>query len=376
MEVAKLFNGMQVHSSVELVDGQSAIAERQDAASYALDLAVKVRIPTPETDFLKIRALNDHLPDAIFGAQAASSPLRASRFYRDFYRIKIANLQQNLGRIDQLLSRRHFYDCETILELEHPASRRKALFIQAQMDVDTDGSDSDRVATVDASSSTFQPITSYRWPKRTAVPNPFLAGFEAKLRVMEVERDTQANSGERDRQVRDAIGNLRYEIGQVKKNSFLVAELDPYIVLPGFMLAQTSDPFAPKLGDFCVVIFKDQLYPAIFGDVGPNDKIGEASLRLGREINAAASANISPVTDLKVSYLVFPGSALTPPGPPDYAKWTERCAALMTELGGWKGELHKWEDLTKPMQSPSPSPSPTLPSPVATPAVPSPSASP
>ena len=45
-----------------------------------------------------------------------------------------------------------------------------------------------------------------------------------------------------------------------------------------------------EVGDYAVVVFGDQIYPAIVGDVGPNDKVGEASLRIAQQINALATA--------------------------------------------------------------------------------------
>jgi hypothetical protein len=55
------------------------------------------------------------------------------------------------------------------------------------------------------------------------------------------------------------------------------------------------------------------------------------------------------VSDLKVSYVVFPGSRNPERGPPDYKQWRERCEELLEEIGGL-GEgyaLHEWQDLLK-----------------------------
>ena len=65
-----------------------------------------------------------------------------------------------------------------------------------------------------------------------------------------------------------------------------------------------------------------------------------------------------PVSDLKVSYLIFPGSAEPEAGPPDYEKLTDRCRELLNEIGGMgKGfKLHQWEDLLAPKPPPAPKP--------------------
>ena len=173
-----------------------------------------------------------------------------------------------------------------MLQLQHPATKRRALLIQSDMDVDSDGSDSDRVPEVDGRSATFQPFTNYKWPKKTAVPNPFLAPREEKLKGLETDLAAAADP-QRKEQLRKLIKDARYDIADLKAHSFLIAAADPYVVLPGSLIAQNGQPFAPHVGDFCVVIWKDELYPAIVGDIGPSVKIGEASLRIAKEINAS-----------------------------------------------------------------------------------------
>jgi hypothetical protein len=125
------------------------------------------------------------------------------------------------------------------------------------------------------------------------------------------------------------------------------------------------------VGDYAVVVFGDRIYPAIVGDVGPNDKVGEASLRIAQQINALATPYSRPVSDLKVTYLIFPGTADMPFGPPDLEKIQTRCEKLIQEIGGATVPLHHWADL---IPTPTPTPSPT---PVSSPSVtPSPNESP
>jgi hypothetical protein len=69
-------------------------------------------------------------------------------------------------------------------------------------------------------------------------------------------------------------------------------------------------------------------------------------LRIAKEINEKATPYVRPESDLKISYLIFTGSADKPFGPPDYARWHQRCSELLAEMGG-VGEgygLHHWED--------------------------------
>jgi hypothetical protein len=119
-----------------------------------------------------------------------------------------------------------------------------------------------------------------------------------------------------------------------------------------------------KLGDCALVIFGESIYPALVGDVGPNDKVGEASLRIAKQINALSTPYNRPVSDLKVTYLIFPGTADKSVGPPDLDKLQAQCEALVKEIGGATVALHHWENIIPPSPTPSPtstaSPSPSV----------------
>ncbi len=98
------------------------------------------------------------------------TPDSVSPFFKELYETKLKNLREDLGRLDQLLSRHNFYDCQTVLQLRHPETKRRAVLLQADMDVDADGSDADRLPAGSGTSPNFQPVTSYRWPKKSAIP--------------------------------------------------------------------------------------------------------------------------------------------------------------------------------------------------------------
>jgi hypothetical protein len=357
METSRMFNGLKVNATVEADYGHpstSATADREEPGSYTLELIVKVRVPKASISLAALTALNDHLPSVLPGLESMLPTATVADFFDEMYRRKVTTIQRDLVRLDQLLSRHNFYDCETILNLQHPKIGRRAVFFQADMDVVTDGSDGDRVAAVDSSSLFFQPTTSYRWPKKTATPNPFLAGRVQKVKQAEQEL-AKAAPGSKAQELKATLARLKAEEEDLRKNSFLIASADPFIVLPGPLLAGKG-PFAPKIGDYCVVVYQDKLYPAIVGDAGPSYKIGEASLRICKALNAAASGLNRPVNDLKVTYLVFPGSGDKPWDAPNLEKWQNRCAELLNEVGGFQGELFVWEDLTKPAPTPTPSP--------------------
>lgn len=364
LDTAKLWSGITVHAEVDPTPGGAASAERSDPLSYVLDLKLNVRVPTPNRTMEELAAVTPELPKLLpeLAKTLGASPV--SPLFQELYDLKVRTLREDLVRLDQLLSRHNFYDCQTILRLQHPETKRQAILLQAEMDVDADGSDSDRMPGIDGSSANFKPFTSYRWKKKTAQLNTFLPLAEAKLRRYETEFAQKGLTMERNRDLRIGIQRMRAEVDSLKRFSFLIASTDPYIVLPGIF---SNAPDAGKVGDYAVVICGNAIYPALVGDVGPRDKVGEASLRISKEINPGSSAYSRPVSDLKVSYLIFPGTADTPFGPPDLEKIRARCEKLVQEMGGSSVPLHQWANL---IPTPTPTPSPT-----STPS-PTPSASP
>jgi hypothetical protein len=128
------------------------------------------------------------------------------------------------------------------------------------------------------------------------------------------------------------------------------------------------------VGDYAVVIHGGEIYPSIVGDGGPTFKVGEGSLRFARELNPKASSYSRPVSDLKVSYLVFPGSREAERGPPDFEKWRQRCHELLGEIGGLGDgyALHQWQDTLPKPTPPAPVPAITPPPPTSDAAAPAP----
>jgi hypothetical protein len=362
LDTGKLFNGITLHSTVEPSPGADATTERVDPESYVLDLKLRARVPTPNKTIDELAKVSPQLPTLLPGLASTFPPEPVSPLFTELYNTKVRILRENLVRLDLLLSRHNFFDCQTVLQLQHPQSHRKALLLQADMDVDADGSDADRMPIGTGAPTNFKPFTSYRWSKKTSAPNPYLGATEERLKQAQDELGLSTTTPERKRDLRSAIGQLRTEVGTLKKFSFLIGATDPYIVIPS---AFTHGRDATKAGDYALVIFGNAIYPAIVGDIGPNDKVGEASLRIAKEINALATPYNRPVSDLKVTYLIFPGTADTPFGPPDLDKIQERCQKFVDEIGGATVPLHHWENIIPPPPTPTPSPTPQ-PTPAAT----------
>jgi hypothetical protein len=371
LDTGKLFNGITLHSTVETIPGADAATERTQPDSYALDLRLQARVPSANKTIEELAKINPHLPTLLPGLASMLPADPVSPLYSQLYDSKVRMLRQNLARLDLLLSRHNFFDCQTVLQMQHPQTHRKALLLQAEMDVDADGSDADRMPVGTGAPANFKPSTSYRWPKKTAAPNPYLAATEERLKRAEDEYALATTTPARKRELGNAVAELRAEVATLKKYSFLIGATDPFIVVPG-AFTHGGDPVKP--GDYALVVFGDSIYPAIVGDVGPNDKVGEASLRIAKQINTLSTPYNRPVSDLKVTYIMFPGTAEKSVGPPDLEKLQARCEALVTEIGGATVPLYHWENIIPPSPSPSPTPSPS-PSPSGTPSTPSPTGS-
>jgi Fungal chitosanase of glycosyl hydrolase group 75 len=104
----------------------------------------------------------------------------------------------------------------------------------------------------------------------------------------------------------------------------LPSEAVPYIVLP-MLKPHSNAAFDPAVavGDVAVVIFKDKIAAAICGDLGPFDKIGEASIRVHETLQQQGCPDPCAQRDAKgfckrarnasveqdVLFFVFPDSA-------------------------------------------------------------------
>lgn len=376
-DVRQMRSGIPFITDIDIQQGGVASKERVDEKSYTVRYQLQMKIPTAAKTIEELEVLNPELSAMLPGMPAHLVEAKVSRWYPMLYENKATRIRKQAHTLNELLTKHNLYDCETILEFE-AANERKVLLMQAEMDVVSDGSDGDRLAEMPdeiVDSTHYQPFTSYGWPKETKTPNPMVAGWNKRVAAARVELKDPGTTAERKAWLKDRIDYLDRGIQDMKSRSFLIAEYDPFIVMP-INLITSPISHAPKVGDYAVVIYAKKIYPVIVGDGGPTFKVGEASLRVARELNPKASPYSRPVSDLNVTYIVFPGSRDEKKGPPDYAKWRERCAELLLDLGGLgQGyELHLWEDLLpKPEPVPEAVP-PTVPLPDPASAAPAPAA--
>lgn len=336
-DIAKTSMGFDFKSLVEERPGRLVTTEREGNGSYEASFTIFINRPEAAKHLDEVTMANPELLKALPGLEPMIEKARVSPFFNKLYDNKLSRLKTYAKRIDRLLTKHNYYDCQTMLELEHPGSKRKVFLMQSDMDVVSDGSDGDRLPAMPdeiVNSSHYQPFTSFGWAKTGKVENPMIEGWKKLL----VKEKASVNTKE--------VKRLETGINDLKKRSFLIAEYDPFIVIPVDVLADRESPFGPNVGDYAVVMYGKALYPAIVGDGGPTFKVGEASLRMAKELNDKVSPYSRPVSDVSVTYLVFPRSS-GKWAAPNYENWRSECLKLVNEIGGL-GEgydLHRWADI-------------------------------
>ncbi|MCQ2364638.1 MAG: glycoside hydrolase family 75 protein [Akkermansia sp.] len=340
--------GFNMHSSVLFAPGTTAFADRKRKDAYMLKLSMQLFLPHA-ADGKELLQANPKLPQVLADYEGLMGTAKVSPWYRSLYLHKQNRLRKTAATLDRLLDRHNFYDTDTILQLAAPKTGRKVLWVQADMDVVSDGSDGDRLPNMPEKvlkSDYYQPTTSYRWKKTGQTPNPLLKVWEERLEKL--TKDKSAS--------KEAIADARATVYDLKTCSFLLAEYDPFIVIPLTFKEGKDDSYRPQPGDYAAVIVEDRVFPAIVGDFGPNYKTGEASLRLAKMVNPKATSLARPVSDLKVSYLIFPHTKLEENSAPDYARLNTRCRELLDDIGGLgpEAKLQTIDDLLAPKPETAP----------------------
>ncbi|MFK7851528.1 MAG: glycoside hydrolase family 75 protein [Akkermansiaceae bacterium] len=348
-DVRKLRNGIPFKTEITFGEGGIASVERKSAESYVASYELQLKLPTPAKTIGELEASNSQLSKILPSLPDLLEGGKVSHWFNQLYTNKSDRIRKKANSLNELLSKHNVYDCETILNLQ-AENGRKVLLLQAEMDVVSDGSDGDRLPEMPDSivnSTYYQPFTSYGWTKRGNTPNPMIAGFERRIVNANREIAESDTTAERKKWLKERVTMLKRWISDLKARSYLIAEYDPFIVMPVNLITDRKDPYSPRVGDYAVVIHEDKIYPCIVGDGGPTFKVGEASLRMAKEINERSSPYSRPVSDLTVTYIVFPKSREDRNGPPDYDDWRQQCHELLQEIGGLGSgyELHQWKNL-------------------------------
>jgi hypothetical protein len=115
METARLFNGVEIHSRVTTAEGAPAVVERKTPDAYLLDLEVKVQVPKPAQTLEELTGADPLIGSVLPGLKNELPAATVSSFYHGLYQLKVEALNRTLARLDQLVSRHNFFDCNTIL---------------------------------------------------------------------------------------------------------------------------------------------------------------------------------------------------------------------------------------------------------------------
>ena len=322
--LATMSRGVNIKSNVNFRPAGKASVARKNPRSFVVRVSLDISLPKA-ADGKGLLEVNPALAKVLPKYECLMKDSAVSKWYHSLYLHKQNRVRKNASTLSRLLDRHNFFDTDTILEIKDPDSKRRLLWFQSDMDVVSDGSDGDRMPTMRKDileSDYYQPTTSYRWLKRSATPNPLLPYWEGRLAKLRKNRGSAS-----------AIDFAERTIFDLKKHSFLLADYDPFIVIP-LTFREGRSLYKPAPGDYAVVIVGKKVYPAIVGDYGPNFKTGEASLRLSQEINPRATVYSRPISDLQASYLVFPGTREVESGPINYERLYTRCNELLEEIGG------------------------------------------
>ncbi|MFZ4681241.1 MAG: glycoside hydrolase family 75 protein [Terrimicrobiaceae bacterium] len=337
---------------------ETATAAELRAAGKGFVESITIHRPPAARTLPQLAVSNPSLPTVFPDLRKMLETAKVSDLYADLYRRKLAYLKDGSSLTDH-----NYLDCATVLLLEHPVSQRRCILLQADMDVVTDGTDPDRAPNLSdydtaRTSDWFLPQTAYTWAGPPRSPNPFLEYYPAAVARLDHYRSLFLKEAETDKgriwrflitavdaqKARMKTAGLSEDtIRGLKTSRSLLGTEDPFVVLPMNWFSGSSSAWSPRMGDYAAVIYKNTIYPAIVGEAGPTFKAGEASLRLARTINPAASGKERAVSTLGVTYLIFPQTA-DPRSAPDLARWEMKVKGYLEEIGAVTDSsvLHSW----------------------------------
>lgn len=335
-------------------------------------------IPEPATTLTELEEGTENLGTILpeLGDLLEANPEPLSPLFASLYEAKTRSGTTLQNKKDKWMNTKKWFDCRTILKLSRAGSdgtNHKLMLFQSDMQSVTDGTDpirKNQLADYEEGlkSSYFQDLTSYRWEHPGAhLENPFYEHYAMFDDLhAEIDRLAPLIEGNKDLQyqirllysgVKKAADKIKKEQSYLANTRSLLAEHDPFIVLPKNWLGEDSEGkiladwekklgegWTPRRGDFAIVICDGKVIPAIVGEAGPVYEIGEASLKVGRVINPKASGRISAVDDLRVTYLVFPQSRNENFGVPEIDDVRAACERELANFGGLGDafSFHSW----------------------------------
>ena len=111
--------------------GGTAAQLGADGKNFIQEL--KIARPEPATTAQQLVSINPNLPKLLPRFAALMASAEVSTRYKEIYDLKLKNLKRGNS-----LTPHNYFDLETALRLQDPASGRKVLLVQTDMDVVTD----------------------------------------------------------------------------------------------------------------------------------------------------------------------------------------------------------------------------------------------
>ena len=157
-------------------------------------------------------------------------------------------------------------------------------------------------ATADASAAQGQPLQVRNFigthsPIVAARDNGRVGAFTYRAK-MDVDSDGAPGITHAQDPDHQAATALRFKQGYADASKL------PYVVLPPALAKATG----AKLGDLVQVSYNGKTAYAIYGDVGPSNKLGEGSMDLARRLGINPDPRRGGTHDENVQYTVLPGS--------------------------------------------------------------------
>ena len=183
-----------LQSMVHFKKGTTASQDRVRKSPFLLKLQMEVFLPHAANGKELLHA-NPKLPQVLRNYEQLMAFATVSPWFSALYAHKQNSLRYSAAKLQPFLDSHNYYDTDTVLELQGPDNGAKVLWLQADMDVVSDGSDGDRLEKMPErilNSDNFQPMTSYRWKKRTKFQNPVVPVLEAKINKLSKAKGNHA----------------------------------------------------------------------------------------------------------------------------------------------------------------------------------------
>ena len=263
------------------------IASQDRTLTEAYRVSVSVNALLPSAaKGAELKASNAELPQVLPGYEALMESAVVSPWFHSLYLHKQNLVRKAAAMVEKMPDKNSFLDTDTILELSAPESRRSVLWIQSDM--------------------------------KQAEPLPAPAE---------------------------------------EQGTPLACERDSYIVLPAVLAERRAgenekegSAWRPAVGDYVAVVVGKRVFPAVVGGSVARFETGMASQRLCQSVKADASASTPAVTELGVSYIIFPGTAEG--ATIDYTRLNTRVRELLGEIGGLGNEVEfvEMQSLEQPQE--------------------------